>query len=149
MMCRLLRAAAVLRAVCSLASGITLQAFENFHRSRLSEAEKLYAEEFAVDREFGLKQMFGDNRYVLAARTMARSAVTKSAQARLYYVDFIPDSRSKEWSGTPHGADGYFLWSGETSGDEQVADLSKRLQSLLGKLCAYRRPKWQRADGLA
>ena len=111
------------------ASGITLQAFENFHRSRLSEAEKLYAEEFAVDREFGLKQMFGDNRYVLAARTMARSAVTKSAQARLYYVDFIPDSRSKEWSGTPHGADGYFLWSGETSGDEQVADLSKRLQA--------------------
>ena len=35
----------------------------------------------------------------------------------------------RDWSGTPHGADGYFLWRGETSGDEQIADLSKRLQA--------------------
>ena len=89
--------------------------------------EKLYAEEFAVDREFGLKQMFGDKRCFGGTHTGSQCG-DKSAQARLYYVDFI-DSRSKEWSGTPHSADGYFLWSGETSGDEQVADLSKRLQA--------------------
>ena len=111
------------------ASGISLTMFEDFHRDRLAEAEKLYANEFAINREFGLKQMFGDNRYVLAARTMIRSMSTKRSPARLYYVDFIPDSLSKDWSGTPHGADGYFLWRGETTADEQIADLSRRLQA--------------------
>ncbi|MEC7990848.1 MAG: carboxylesterase family protein, partial [Pseudomonadota bacterium] len=111
------------------ASGISLTMFEDFHRDRLAEAEKLYADEFAINREFGLKQMFGDNRYVLAARTMIRSMSTKRSPARLYYVDFIPDSLSKDWSGTPHGADGYFLWRGETTADEQIADLSRRLQA--------------------
>ena len=60
---------------------------------------------------------------------MIRSMSTKRSPARLYYVDFIPDSLSKDWSGTPHGADGYFLWRGEATADEQIADLSRRLQA--------------------
>ena len=119
--------AVVLRQCATRPASLTM--FEDFHRDRLAEAEKLYADEFAINREFGLKQMFGDNRYVLAARTMIRSMSTKRSIARLYYVDFIPDSLSKDWSGTPHGADGYFLWRGETTADEQIADLSRRLQA--------------------
>lgn len=111
------------------ASGISLDEFEGFHRARSAEAEKLYSAEFSHSRELGLKQMFGDNRYVLAARTMARSMANKSSPSRIYYVDFIPASLVNTWSGTPHGADGYFLWRGETSGDEQIAQLSKRLQA--------------------
>jgi para-nitrobenzyl esterase len=73
--------------------------------------------------------MFGDNRYVLAARTMVRSMTSNTQPAWLYHVDFVPDSQANKWSGTPHGADGYFLWRGETTGDEQIASLSRRLQA--------------------
>ena len=89
---------------------------------------RLYAEEFAVSEEYGLKKMFGDNRYVLAARTMVRSMADRGNSAWIYYVDFVPQSRAKEWPGTPHGIDGYYLWAGESTGDPQTAALSMRLQ---------------------
>jgi para-nitrobenzyl esterase len=72
--------------------------------------------------------MFGDNRYVLAARTMVRSMADRGSSAWIYYVDFVPQSRAKEWPGTPHGVDGYYLWAGESTGDPQTAALSRRLQ---------------------
>ena len=53
--------------------------------------------------------MFGDNRYVLAARTMIRS-MSKTFSARLYYVDFIPDSLSEGLVWYTSRSDGYFLW---------------------------------------
>ena len=81
-----------------------------------------------MSEEFGLKKMFGDNRYVLAARTMVRSMAEKANSAWIYSVNFVPESRAKEWSGTPHGVDGYYLWSGESAGDPQLASLSRRLQ---------------------
>ena len=111
------------------ASGIGLEAFADFHRAHFSHAQDLYRKEFSVSRELGLKQMFGDNRYVLAARTMVRSMTSNTQPAWLYHVDFVPDSQANKWSGTPHGADGYFLWRGETTGDEQIASLSRRLQA--------------------
>lgn len=110
------------------ASGISLEEFETFHENDWSTAQKVYADEFAVSEEFGLKKMFGDNRYVLAARTMVRSMAEKANSAWIYYVNFVPESRAKEWPGTPHGVDGYYLWSGESAGDPQLASLSRRLQ---------------------
>ena len=55
------------------ASGITLDEFRRFHEHDWNAGRQLYAEDFGVSEEFGLKKMFGDNRYVLAARTMVRS----------------------------------------------------------------------------
>ena len=111
------------------ASGIGLEDFKTFHESDWNTARHLYAEEFGVSEEYGLKKMFGDNRYVLAARTMVRSMVNSGNSAWIYYVDFVPESRAKEWPGTPHGVDGYYLWAGESSGDSQIAALSRRLQT--------------------
>ena len=54
------------------ASGISLEEFEAFHQQDWDTAQQMYAKEFAVSKEYGLKKMFGDNRYVLAARTMVR-----------------------------------------------------------------------------
>jgi para-nitrobenzyl esterase len=110
------------------ASGITLDDFRRFHEHDWNTARQLYAEEFAVSEEFGLKKMFGDNRYVLAARTMVRSMDKKGSSAWAYYVDFVPASRAQEWPGTPHGVDGYYLWSGEAAGDPKMGALSRRLQ---------------------
>jgi para-nitrobenzyl esterase len=110
------------------ASGITLDEFRRFHEHDWDTARRLYAEEFGVSEEFGLKKMFGDNRYVLAARTMVRSMNNRDSSAWAYYVNFVPASRAQEWPGTPHGVDGYYLWSGEASGDPQMASLSRRLQ---------------------
>ena len=110
------------------ASGITLDEFRRFHEHDWDTARRLYAEEFGVSEEFGLKKMFGDNRYVLAARTMVRSMDNRDSSAWAYYVNFVPTSRAQEWPGTPHGVDGYYLWSGEAAGDPQMAALSRRLQ---------------------
>ena len=110
------------------ASGISLEDFKTFHENNWNMARQLYAEEFAVSEEYGLKKMFGDNRYVLAARTMVRSMANRGNSAWIYYVDFVPQSRAKEWPGTPHGVDGYYLWAGESTGDPQTAALSRRLQ---------------------
>jgi len=110
------------------ASGITLDDFRRFHEHDWITARQLYAEDFGVSEEFGLKKMFGDNRYVLAARTMVRSMSKRDRSAWAYYVDFVPTSRAEEWPGTPHGVDGYYLWRGEAAGDPQMAALSRRLQ---------------------
>ena len=110
------------------ASGISLEEFETFHEHDWDTAQRMYAEEFAVSEEYGLKKIFGDNRYVLAARTMVRSMANKENSAWIYYVKFVPESRAQEWPGTPHGVDGYYLWSGESAGDPQMASLSRRLQ---------------------
>ncbi len=111
------------------ASGITLDAFAQYHRDQLDAARALYASEFAQSETFGLKKMFGENRYLLAARTLGRAMECKDQAAYLYYMNFIPERFASEWVGTVHGADGYFLWTGESTVDPKLVALSRRIQA--------------------
>ena len=111
------------------ASGITLDEFRRFHEHDWNAARQLYAEEFGVSEEFGLKKMFGDNRYVLAARTMVRSMKNRDQLCLGLLCQFRTNKQSRRMARhaprcrrlLPLG------WRGRP-GDPQMAALSRRLQ---------------------
>jgi para-nitrobenzyl esterase len=72
------------------------------HRDRLRE---LYADDFAVSEDLGVSRLFGEARYVLAGRTLARDMATVSSPAYLYYFAFVPPAQRGQLPGAPHGSE--------------------------------------------
>ncbi|MEZ5557665.1 MAG: carboxylesterase family protein [Pseudomonadales bacterium] len=106
------------------ASGITLDAYAAMLGDSLEAAQSLYAGDFAVSRERGLSRIFGDNRYLLAARVLGNGADAVGGNVWLYYVDYPPDARTP---GTPHGWDAGTLWR-ETFDDPIARAIAERLR---------------------
>ena len=65
----------------------------------------LYAEDFANSDDLGASRLFGDGRYLLAARLTARQMQTVGQPGFLYYYDFVPQANRGQWPGTPHAAE--------------------------------------------
>jgi para-nitrobenzyl esterase len=110
-------------------SGISLDDYAAFVADELSDAEKLYAADFAISRKMGLSRMFGDNRYLLSARVLGTAMAKVSNSAWLYYVDFVPPSQKDQWLGTPHGVDAYMLFGGHASDEAETRELVARMRS--------------------
>jgi len=110
-------------------SGITLDAYESFFAEDLSEVRRLYKDDYAVNRKLGLQRMFGDNRYLLAARVLGAGMRALPSPSWLYYIDFVSGNRMNALPGTPHGSDAFFLFDGHLSKDKSVRDLSARLKN--------------------
>ncbi|MEM6703451.1 MAG: carboxylesterase family protein [Acidobacteriota bacterium] len=66
---------------------------------------ELYAGDFAVSDRQGASRLFGDLRYTVASRTLARSMKTVSSPAYLYFFHHVPLAKRGEWIGTPHGGE--------------------------------------------
>ena len=112
------------------ASGISIAEFAGYHPDGQALAERLYAEDHRVSPEHGLARMFGDNRYLLAARVAGTGMGHVDSPAWLYYLDFVPAERRGEWPGTPHGYDASILFAGAQSEDPAERALGSRLQAL-------------------
>ena len=111
------------------ASGITLDAYADYYRDFMPRVKAAYAQDFAVQRRLGLMRMFGDNRYLLAARVTGRAVAKGGNAAWLYYVDAPAAAKAASLPGTPHGADSYIFWNGAGSEDAEISGLAKRMQA--------------------
>lgn len=75
----------------------------------------------------GVARLFGDNRYLLAARVLAEGAARGGAPAWLYYIDFPATEPQGASPGAPHGFDGALLFRSHDSEVEPLRRLGARL----------------------
>lgn len=66
---------------------------------------QLYADDFAVSDTLGVSRMFGDNRYIIASRYLARAMSEVSSPSYLYLYSFVPEAKRGEWAGAPHASE--------------------------------------------
>ncbi|MDD9962086.1 MAG: carboxylesterase family protein [Gammaproteobacteria bacterium] len=134
------------------ASGISVAEFAGYHQDDQAVVERLYAEDFRIGREQGVARMFGDNRYLLAARVAGAGMGHVDSPAWLYYLDFVPAERRGEWLGTPHGYDAAILFAGAQSEDPAERALASRMQEFwvqfarTGDPNGEGEPAWPRYD---
>ena len=134
------------------ASGISVAEFTSYHQEDQAAVERLYAEDYRLSREQGVARMFGDNRYLLAARVAGAGMGHVDSPAWLYYLDFVPAERRGEWLGTPHGYDAAILFAGAQSEDPAERALASRMQGFwvqfarAGDPNGEGEPAWPRYD---
>ncbi len=86
-------------------SGIATDDFLDSWGAMQTPLRALYAEDFAVSDDLGAARLFGDARYVLAGRYLARHMATVASPGYLYYFAFVPGARRSELPGAPHGSE--------------------------------------------
>lgn len=111
-------------------SGISVEAYERIWGADYPAARALYRDDFDKSPEIGVKRMFGDNRYLLAARTLALGMARKNSPAWLYFLDVPVAGPPNDSPGAPHGYDRVLLFA---RGD--MPDAGQ--QALAGRLLGY------------
>ena len=108
-------------------SGISDENYEGVWGKDYSAVTALYAEDFESDPKVGIARLFGDNRYLLAARTLGLGMGRKRSLAWLYYLDLPVAEPFNDSPGTPHGYDGRLLFAGPDLPDAGQRALAERL----------------------
>lgn len=109
-------------------SGITKEAFERIVGEDLVELREAYAEDFAVSETLGTARMFGDYRYLLSARLLARSMTRVNENGWLYYTDLSPAERPGGQPGTPHGYDFVLLFDTDSRANAATRAVGQRMR---------------------
>ena len=108
-------------------SGISPEAYERIWGEDFPGARALYRADFDAAPERGVMRLFGDNRYLLAARTLALGMGRKNSPAWLYYLNLPVAEPLDDSPGTPHGFDGRLLFAGAALPDARQRALAERL----------------------
>ncbi len=108
-------------------SGISAKDYERIWGPDYAAARALYREDFDVGPERGMARLFGDSRYLIAARTLALGMGRKQSPAWLYYIDLPVAEPLDDSPGTPHGYDGRLLFAGAELPDADQRALAQRL----------------------
>ena len=108
-------------------SGISVAAYERIWGGDYPAVRSLYREDYDASPEIGVRRLFGDNRYLLAARTLARGMAHKNSPAWLYYLNLPVAEPQTDSPGTPHGFDGRLLFAGQGLPDVRQRALAERL----------------------
>ena len=108
-------------------SGISKEAYERIWGTDYPAARALYREDFDKSPDIGIKRLFGDNRYLLAARTLAIGMVRRNSPAWIYYLDAPVAGPPNDSPGAPHGYDRRLLFSGADLPDAGQQALAARL----------------------
>lgn len=104
-------------------SGVTEEVLRSYLGSHWPEVEALYAQEFSINRDYALSQIFGDMRYVFSAWWSTQKVADLGLPAYLYMFDYVPDELKETVPGAPHGYDGGMIYF--DAGDE-VGDLVRQ-----------------------
>lgn len=108
-------------------SGVSVEAYERIWGTDYPAARALYRDDFDKSPDIGVKRLFGDNRYLLAARTLALGMARKRSPAWLYYLDLPVFGPPHDSPGAPHGYDRRLLFSGADLPDAGQQALAARL----------------------
>ena len=107
-------------------SGISVEAYERIWGVDYPAARALYRDDFDKSPEIGVKRMFGDNRYLLAARTLALGMARKNSPAWLYFLDVPVAGPPNDSPGAPHGYDRVLLFTRADMPDARQQALARR-----------------------
>ena len=83
------------------------------------------------------RRLFGDMRYLLSSLVTADAM--KKSPTWLYFIDFLAASQAGQ-PGTAHGSDAWFIYSGSTSADPAVRELSGRMIEYWSQFARYGNP---------
>ena len=108
-------------------SGISAESYERIWGGDYPAAQALYEDDFDTSPETGVKRMFGDNRYLLAARTLALAMARRNSPAWIYYLDAPVAAPLEDSPGAPHGYDRRLLFAGTNLRDAWEQELAERL----------------------
>ena len=108
-------------------SGISVETYERIWGADYPAARALYRDDFNKSPEIGVKRMFGDNRYLLAARTLALGMARKNSPAWLYFLDVPVAGPPNDSPGAPHGYDRVLLFTRADMPDAWQQALARRL----------------------
>ncbi len=109
-------------------SGITKEMLEEILGDELPALRTAYADDFAVSDTLGIARIFGDYRYLLSARLLARSMATVSAGGWLYYTALSPAQHPAGQPGTPHGYDFVLLFDTDRTASPSTRELGTRMR---------------------
>lgn len=109
-------------------SGITPAIFERMLGSDFPALKTLYANDFAASPDIGIARLFGDMRYLLSARMLARSMSKVGAKSWLYYVDLSPAQRAPGLPGTTHAYDQALLFNSDRNANPLTKKTGDRLR---------------------
>lgn len=110
-------------------SAISFEQYTAWLGRRLSDVERLYADDFVRSRDLGLMRAFGDQRYLVATRLMGDAMAGVGAPAWLYYIEYVREEDRASLPGSPHGADGMILFAGHQAPDAPTRAVAERLQA--------------------
>ena len=127
-------------------SGITPAIFERMLGSDFPALKTLYANDFAASPDIGIARLFGDMRYLLSARMLARSMSTVGAKSWLYYVDLSPAQRAPGLPGTTHAYDQALLFNSDRNANPLTKKTGDRLRRYWVEFARQGKPD---AKGLA
>ena len=108
-------------------SGISVEAYERIWGADYPAARALYRDDFDKSPAIGVKRLFGDNRYLLAARTLALGMARMNSPAWLYYLDLPVAGPPNDSPGAPHGYDRVLLFTRADMPDAGQQALAERL----------------------
>ena len=108
-------------------SGISVETYERIWGADYPAARALYRDDFDKSPEIGVKRMFGDNRYLLAARTLALGMARRNSPAWLYFLDVPVAGPPNDSPGAPHGYDRVLLFTRADMPDVWQQALARRL----------------------
>jgi para-nitrobenzyl esterase len=118
------------------------------HRVRIRE---LYGEDFAVSEERGASRLFGESRYVMAGRTLARLMGGVRSPGYLYLFAFVRPAQRGELPGAPHGSEVPLLFGHDD--DAEATEVGRTMRAYFvdfartGDPNGPGRPGWPVYDG--
>ena len=94
---------------------------------------QLYADDLRRDEQTAATRFFGDVRYVVGSRLIARLHA-KVSRSHLYYFDHIPENMRDAWVGAPHGfaTSVMFGESGRVTNSQVAAETRAHKRALRG-----------------
>jgi para-nitrobenzyl esterase len=88
-----------------MGSGVMPREYLASWGERESELRALYADDLAVSTQLGASRLFGDRRYLLSGRFLARNMSRVSSAGYLYYFSFVPAAQRFVSPGALHAAE--------------------------------------------
>jgi para-nitrobenzyl esterase len=113
-------------------SGFTTEAYLESWGEQVARLRTLYADDFAVSPDLGVSRLFGERRYLLSARVLAKNMSRVSSPGYLYYFSFVPAARRSASPGAPHAAEVELLFGragADDDGDPQAEEVGETMRT--------------------